>query len=493
MALDLNLKVNVSTVVSPLAAQERGFGIPLVIGDSNVIDGRERFRTYASLDDVAADFGTSAEEYKAASLFFGQTPRPATLMVGRWIRTATSALLKGASLSAVEAQLSNWTAITAGSFKITVDGGAEQTITGLNFSAATNLNGVASVITTALTGATAAWDGSRFLITSNTTGVTSSLSYLTPSGSGTDISALLKMTVSTGLPPLDGFDAEDVLDSLVELEDMSTAWYWFDTATSVDIPDSKKNELSNFCEGCSPVRAYVTTTTNTLSKDSVATNDLMSLLKPLRRRRTSVLYSSSNKYLSLSVLGRASTVNFNGSRTTITLDWKQAPGVAPEELRTSERNTLISKGYGLYAAYENGTAILENIVMGDGSFFDEVHGLDWQASRIQNNVWNVLYQSTTKLPQNELGVARIRAAIVQGIEQGRENGLIPESGIWTADGFGELKTGDFLPSGYYIYIQPFSLQTQADREARKCPSIQVGIKLAGAIHSVLDLQLIANR
>ena len=105
--------------------------------------------------------------------------------------------------------------------------------------------------------------------------------------------------------------------------------------------------------------------------------------------------------------------------------------------------------------------------MGDGSFFDEVHGLDWLASRIQNNVWNVLYQSTTKIPQNELGVGRIRTAIVQGIEQARVNGLVTESGIWTADGFGELNTGDFLPSGYYIYIQPFSLQTQADREARK--------------------------
>ena len=53
-----------------------------------------------------------------------------------------------------------------------------------------------------------------------------------------------------------------------------------------------------------------------------------------------------------------------------------------------------------------------------------------------------------------------------------------------ADGFGQLSYGDTLAKGYYVYCPPLSSQSQADREARKSPTIQCAVKLAGAVHSV---------
>ena len=136
--------------------------------------------------DFAADFGTAAPEYRAALLYFQQTPQPSQLYIGRWAKGATSATLRGAVLSAAEKQMSAWTAVTAGAFTLTVDGTAK-TVNGLDFSGATNLNGVATIISTALASASVLWNGSQFVVTSNTSGATSTLGYASAAGAGTVI------------------------------------------------------------------------------------------------------------------------------------------------------------------------------------------------------------------------------------------------------------------------------------------------------------------
>ena len=117
MAKGLNIGrlVRATVNLAPLAAARRGFGTLLIAGDSNVIDGSERLRAYVDLESVAEDFGTSAPEYLAAALYFGQSPRPQNLMIGRWLRTATAAFIKGGILTTAEQTLASWTAITTGS------------------------------------------------------------------------------------------------------------------------------------------------------------------------------------------------------------------------------------------------------------------------------------------------------------------------------------------------------------------------------------------
>ena len=121
--------------------------------------------------------------------------------------------------------------------------------------------------------------------------------------------------------------------------------------------------------------------------------------------------------------------------------------------------------------------------MADGSFFDEVHGLDWFQNRVQTDVWNLLYTSLTKIPQTDAGNHLIVATIERDCEQAVTNGLAAP-GVWNAAGFGQLQQGDTLSNGYYVYAPPISSQSQADREARKSVPIQTALKLAGAIHSV---------
>lgn len=176
--------------LSPNAAQAQNLNTELILGPSPVIDTTSRMRTYLSSSAVASDFGTTAPEYLAAVAWFGQSPQPANVLIGRWAQTATAAQLFGATLSTAAQAIANFTAISAPAFTITING-SPYTISPASFGSSTNLNGIAALIQTALAaavaGSTCVWNSSfsQFQITDGTTGATSTLSFASaPTASG---------------------------------------------------------------------------------------------------------------------------------------------------------------------------------------------------------------------------------------------------------------------------------------------------------------------
>lgn len=484
--------VNVQIVMSPLAAATRDFGALMIVGTSSVIDVQERIRQYSGIDGVANDFGTTAPEYLAANLFFSQSPQPSILYIGRWAQTATAGLLRGAILTSGQQAMSNFTSITNGSMKITIDGVAK-TLTAIDFSAQTNLNGVASQVNAGLTGGTVTWDGvnSRFVVTSSTTGATSTVGYATAHTSGTDISALLGLTQAQSAVPVPGAAAETMLEAYQALGNASTSWYGSMTATTATVTDADHLAVAAYIESASPTRIYGVTSQSTAILDGTLTTDIASKLKAANLKRTFIQYSSSSPYASASLYGRAFTVNFQGNNTVITLKFKQEPTVTAENLTASQAAALTAKNCNVFVNYNNNTAIIQQGVMTNGYFFDEVHGTDWLQNDVQTAVYNLLYTSTTKIPQTDGGNNQIVNTINSRMDQAVTNGLVAP-GQWNADGFGALNRGDYLSAGYYTYCPPVALQSQADREARKSPTIQCAIKLAGAVHFV-DIIINVNR
>lgn len=481
--LSVSSVVNVQINMAPKAAATRDFGALLILGASNVIDTAERIRKYATPDAIAADFGTSAPEYAAANLFFSQSPQPSAVYVGRWAKTATAAILKGAVLTAAQQALENFTAVTSGGMKITIDGSLK-TLSAIDLSGTTNLNGVASAITTALAGAgTCAWNANfnRFEIVSATTGATSTISYAVAPGSGTDISGLLGLITGQASAPVDGVDAESLLDAVTALADQSNDWYGLQVADTSPTIDELLG-VSAFIEAASPSRVFGVTTQSSLALDGTSTTDLPYRLKAAKYRRTFSQYSGASPYADASIFGRAFTVDFQGNNTTITLKFKQEPVVTAESLNATQAAALKAKNCNVFVNYSNDTAIIQEGVMADGSFFDEVHGLDWLQNDLQTAVYNLLYTSTTKIPQTDPGINRIVTVLNERCEQAVTNGLVAP-GVWNGPDIGALKAGQLLSTGYYVYAPPVSTQSQADREARKAPVIQIAIKLAGAVHS----------
>lgn len=488
--LSVGRLIRATVNLSPLAAQRRGFGILLIAGDSNVINGTELFRTYTTLDAVASDFGTTAPEYLAAQLYFGQTPKPRTLMIGRWLRTASSAQLRGGVLTAAEQVLASWTAITTGSMAITIDG-VVKTLSALNFASQVNMNGVASVVTTALGAAgTCVWDGDQFIITSSTTGLTSTITYATATGSGVDVSAKLKFTVATSSAPSPGFAAQTPVAAVANFANKSAVWFGLNFAAATMPTDVEAIAVAGLIEGLDLERMYGVTITNTQVLDPLITDDLASSLKALSYKRTCTQYSA-NPYAISSMFGRAFSVNFNANRSTITLMYKVEPGVIAEFLDETQATTLKDKNCNVFVNYVNDTAIIQYGKMASGAYFDEIHGLSWFKDALQNSEYNLLYQSGTKVPQTKPGQNQLLTVAAGACEEAVNNGLAAP-GTWNSDGFGQLAMGDYLPLGYYIYTQPIDLQEQSIRETRTAPPIQIALKLAGAFQE-LDLIVNVNR
>jgi hypothetical protein len=481
--------VNVDVTTSPQAAAVRNFGLTLVIGDSDVISGEERFRSYTDIDAVADDFGTSAPEYLAAQLYFSQVPRPEEIIIGRWLRTATAGFLDGGILSSEEQLISLWTAIDDGTFTISFDDN-EEDVTGLDFTAQTTLNGVATVINGALSGGTVAWDGERFIATSDTTGVDSTVSYATAEGTGTDISEMLKLTEDLADTPVDGFAAETAVAGLSALYDASGDWYFSLFAASTMPSDDDLVACAAFIEAAAISRVLAVTDTDERELDSTYDDDISTRLRDLLYERSFVQFSE-NQYAASSLTGRFASVDFNANNTTITAMYKQEPGVVAQYLTETQANTLQTKRCNVFVNYANSTAIIQYGVMSYNLYIDERQGLDWLQNAIQEACFNLLYTSATKIPQTNDGNTKIVNAITAVLNQAVNNGLVAP-GQWNADGFGVLKTGSYLPLGYYIFAPNITTQLQADREARKSVPIQVAVKLAGAIHTV-DVLVNVNR
>lgn len=488
MSLPVSNLVRVSINLSPLAAAGRSFGVLMIAGDSNVINGLERYRTYLTVEGVAADFGTTAPEYYAAALYFGQTPKPKTLMISRWLRTASAGFNKGGILTSTQQLIATWNAVTNGGVVISVDG-VTKTLTGLNFSAAANLNAVAAIIDTALSGASCTWNGSQFTVTSDTTG-TSSLVTAATAGSGTDISTMLKLTASTLTVLVPGYAAETPVACAAALANISAAWYGLMFQASTQPTSDQSLAVSGLIEALDLKRIYGVTITDTAVLSSDVTSDLASSMKAAGYKQSFCQYSQ-NAYAIASFFGRAFSVNFAANRTTITLMYKQEPGVTGENLSATQSAVLKDKRCNVFVDYVNDTMIIQYGVMSGSAYFDEIHGLDWFQDTVQNACFNTLYTSSTKVPQTDAGVNQLTNAISGACDQAVSNGLVAP-GVWNADGFGELQSGQYLKTGYYIYAQPVALQSQADREARLAPPIQVAIKLAGAIQEV-DVIVDVNR
>lgn len=481
--LSVNDLISVQVALGPTATPVRNFGALLLLGSSAVIDTKERLRQYATLPAVATDFGTSAPEYQAAALFFSQSPQPSALYIGRWAQTATSGVLHGGALTPTQQTLANFTAISSGTMNITVDGTAKS-LTAMNFSGASSLNGVASILQTALGGsATVAWNPtySRFDVTSTTTGATSVVAFGTAGTGGTDVSNLLALRSTSGGNTVSGVVAESLLAGAQALTVASGAWYGLVLA----YPSPAASDVvavAGYIEGTSPQRLLGVTTQDITVLDGTQSSDLASQLQALGYNHTFVQYSSSSPYAAASLFARQATVDFTANNSTITLMYKAEPGVVAEALTSTQGAAVKAKNCNVFATYNNNVAIIQWGTCSSGQYLDTIVGVDYVQNNIQTAVFNLLYTSLTKVPQTDAGVNQILTTVEACLAQAVNDGLAAP-GVWTGPAFGKIASGQTLSKGFYTYAPPIATQSSADRAARKAPTLQCALKLGGAIHT----------
>lgn len=597
--------VSVAINLAATASQGQDLSNILILGTSSVIDTVERMRSYSSLTAVATDFGTTAEEYLAALLWFEQVPQPTNLYIGRWASAATAGRIVGGVVSAANQALATWTAITNGGFVIQSHG-ITLAVSGLNFSAATSLNGVASIIQAALTptfaGMTVVWSSTyqNFVIKTGSTGAAETMSFLfvsgavgsltfggqpanndtltlssyvitfvtgTPAagqvqiggslaatmtnlvtfinanaagdvnlarfaaysdgtskvylrstvagtagnsytmakssanitlsgatmagGTASDIAVLLAMlSTSSGAYTVQGQAAETAVTATTLMDSrFGNKWYAMVCPSGTD---SDHLAIAALLEGTTTKHVYGITTSEAGVLSTVDTSNIAYQLKALSYKKTTVQYSSTNAYAVVSMLARILTTDYNANNSTITLAYKTEPGITTEGMTTSQLDALQNNNCNVVVNFSNDVGILAPIVvMSSGDPVDTILGLDWFAVTLQTALFNLLYTSTTKIPQTDAGNAVVAAQIAAVCEQAVNNGLVGP-GIWTQGGFGSLKTNQPLPRGYYVYQPPIATQSAASRALRESVAFQVALCLAGSIEFV-NVSVTVNR
>ena len=184
--------------------------------------------------------------------------------------------------------------------------------------------------------------------------------------------------------------------------------------------------------------------------------------------------------------GRLYSTNFDGSATTSTMQMKDLVNVQPDPTVTQTvLNLLSGLGVDCFASIA-GLPKVFSFGGSSGAFFaDNTYNLEWLTFALEVALFNVIAETNTKVPQTEPGIAQLKDAIIQVLQQAVVNGYIAP-GAWNSpDTFGNPATLDanVAQLGFYVYSQPVAQQGETARAARQAPVIQVAIKLAGAVHT----------
>lgn len=189
---------------------------------------------------------------------------------------------------------------------------------------------------------------------------------------------------------------------------------------------------------------------------------------------------------------RLMSTNFDGSNTCQTMQMKDLVGVDVDTgINQTTANLCDTVGVDFYGSIAGLPKVFS---YGGNDFADNIYNLTAFAFHLEVAGFNAIATTSTKIPQTEPGMAVLKGAYIDVINQFVKNGFIAP-GSWTSAerfGPGSDLQDNILSQGWYIYSQPVTAQSKASREARQAPLVQIAIKYAGAIHST-DVIVFINK
>ncbi len=218
-----------------------------------------------------------------------------------------------------------------------------------------------------------------------------------------------------------------------------------------------------------------------------ASGGLLDLIRQASDQNTRCLYYNDGVAIdtpafAAAYAGRALSTNFEGSLTTETMNLKSLAGFTPDQtLDTGDLVECQAAGVDVYISIGGVSSLYTS---GENGWFDEIYNQFWFGFALQTAGFNYLKTSSTKVPQTEIGMEGLKNVYRQVCQQAVTNGFVAP-GSWTsADTFGPsgALVRNVLDQGYYVYAQPITDQSPAERVARQAPLVQIAVKAAGAIH-----------
>ncbi len=491
MAIEITEFANVTISVSPTGVSGGNFGILgfLTTDDDLPVTGKgispaERFRSYTSLASVGGDWQTSSEVYKAASAFYGQSPTPTDFTVQMVFQTAqVASLVGGGTPTPAELIAATWNG--TGVLTMTIDGTATA-LTDLDVSGAATATyaDIAAELedeiqaVSGLETVTVIHNGYQFVVGGIATGAGSgTITFAADSDAASDLGfqqnqgklsqGINAETATAGLAAADTLGIEAI--GLVVHKK-----YRDDAVDVLDSGDSIE-DIGIYAEAAK--RIFCNTTNDLTTLVAGGTSHVAYKLKNRALRFSLTTFSKDNSaYASASVFGRAASVNFSAIGSTITLNLKQMPGIAAEDLTPSEFAAL--RSYNCSAVVQIGKTVnaFTDSRMASGSWLDTTHGVLWLENRAETDMFNLLYVNNTKIPFTQAGINTAAARLATSLRAAVRNGLCAP---------GYLPDGTYLPEGFIVESVALADVPVGDKGNRVYAGLSFKMVGAGALHEVL--------
>jgi hypothetical protein len=451
--LPLSSIVDVIVEISPIAPSPPSFNQGLILGNSTVIPSygtNSRVRQYSNVSQMLSDgFTTSSPEYICASMYFSQSPAPLVVWIGRQDSTNTC-------IQTITSVPAGGTGYVVGEIISIDEGGAQGCLAQV-----AEISSGAVTVLNLLAGGTG-YSGTGPLSTTSTNGV----------GTGCTVD------VSLG--------SESMLQAAQYCRAANYTWYGL---YPINAGDSDVENLAGFAQSAVPSTFlfYNLSDPNILGS---GTTDVCSVIKALDYNRAFGLFSTTqggnapnNVYAGAAVMGLALGQNTGLANSFYTMKFKSLVGVVAEPMSVNNIGNVEGKNCNLYLSYANGAyTFLEQGVVPNGQFFDEILNLDLVVASIQYSVMNLLTENPS-IPQTDPGQTQLIHAVDQALANAAAIGFIA-TGVWKGVQILKLTPGTPLPLGYLSQSPAYVTQALADRAARKAMPIYSAIIEAGAVHYV---------
>ena len=456
--------------------------------------------SYTNADDVGAYFGTDSDEYKAAICYFAgfqnASKLPGTLYITEYATSSRAAWLRGFSLAGKS--LTYYQSLN-GTLSLDIDGTTYNTAV-LNLSSATSIGGaestsVVNLIDTALgfsggSAPTVTWDSVRssIVITSGTTGLTSTITYA--SGTLADSLGLSAGVLSQG-------DAVDTpADAMEQIINLSNDWATF--LTIWEASDSDALGFADWTQTQNDRYAYILWDSSSANKVANNAGTIGAQVAAAEYDGTLVVYAATGgQNLAAAVAGYAASINWKALNGRATVKFRQQPGLASYVSTVdnqADATAVLSNNatyFGTYAAPGLGNAynILADGRMSGSRFkwFDTYIGQIYLNSQLALSIFEGLLQ-VNMAPYNVLGYNLIRAWCADPITEALNCGII-RTGVSLSNSqkaainyaVGKDISTQLQTQGYFLNIVDADAQTRGQRQS---PPIQLYYMDGGAIQQV---------
>lgn len=448
MSISISDIIQVSIAVAPNAVATDGFG-PLLFMSKEFVPTVDVYpvRSYSSLKEVQADF-PSGEINKAATAWYSQKPTPKTFLIGALEHDTLTPATPGTYTATVAAVLATVKAEAAADLTFVLEG-TSKTVTAMDFTGAADLDAVVTIINTALSAAnieaTCSQASGKFKLETIATGSKATLTNAT--GKAAEV---LKLLAADNPQVLAGADEQSIAMDLAKIAEAPFNFFYVGLDRQYrgkTTPTDNQMTVAKWCEGMGKVFGWADNDPNILINGA---DSSFKRAKNQNLRNTLCVFDAStngDEYPEVSILGRAATVNFNVANSALILAYKKGPGISTADLSSGQVTALQSVNGNAFISVD-GNVMFWNGKMADGTWFDTVQGVEWLTQKVRNNVFNLFYQSTTKIPWTETGVALVNQQITLALELAVTNGLI-------APGYDN--EGVFYPDGYKVMSTDLSL------------------------------------